>query len=222
MTDDTVIGRLAAANPIPPPVRLTASPTRLFSARRHLLAAALVAAAISLPAVAFADDIGGLLGFSTQGQPVATSDTSFTQVTRLHDALRELGFPSTLQLLDERDGISFYAARRADGTFCFAVDSTAGKGVGCDLGSPSGAVFPSPQRPIVDFSRFSHGARLAGFAADGIASVALVDASGATIASAPVVNNVYAVANPPAGAAGVEARDTHGTVVYGRSFEQAP
>ena len=37
------------------------------------------------------------------------------------------------------------------GVVCVAVDAGEGKAVGCDLGSPSGARFPSPQRPILDF-----------------------------------------------------------------------
>jgi hypothetical protein len=219
---DPVITRLAAANPYPAP---TASPAANAPRRftpRVVLGAAVAAIAISVPLAAFASDISGLFDVSTQGQPVATSDTSFARVTALNAALRELDFPSTMQLLDEREGVSFYGARRRDGRFCFAVESGAGKAVGCDNGSPSGAVFPSAQRPIIDFSRFSDGARLVGFAADGVASVALFDASGMRIASAPVVNNVYADVNPPAGAAGVEALDAHGAVIYRRSFDHAP
>jgi hypothetical protein len=180
------------------------------------------AIAIGVPAAALADDVAGLFAFSTEGHPVATSDTPFAQVSGLNAALQELAFPSTMQLLDRRDGVSFYGARRNDGTFCFAVDSGAGQGVGCDNGTRSGVAFPSPQRPILDFSRFSGGARLVGFAADGVASVALTDASGTTIASAPVIANVYADVNPPAGAAGVVALDANGSVVYRRSFSQAP
>jgi hypothetical protein len=222
LIDDPVIARLVAANPVAAPSPLIASRLGRGRPRHRLLAAALAAAAISVPAAAFAGDIGGLLGFSAHGQPVATSTTPFAHISGLNEALRELNFPATLQLLDRRDGISFYAARRPDGILCFAVDSDTGKGVGCDLGSPAGAIFPSPERPIIDFSRFSNGARLAGFAADGVATVALLDAAGATLASAPVVDNVYADANPPAGAVGVEALDTHGTVVYRRDFGQTP
>ena len=206
-----VIARLAAANPVAaPPVVHASAPVR---ARRRVLVAALAVASITLPGVAFADEVGGLFGFSAQGEPAATTSTPFAQVTALDEALRELDFPATLQFLGRRDGIGFYAARRADGAFCVAVDSGGGKGVACDLGSPSGAIFPSPQRPLIDFSRFSHGVRLAGFAADGVSSVALVDAAGAIVASAPVVDNVYADANPPAGAVAVEARDAHGAVI---------
>lgn len=219
MTSDPVIARLAAANPFPAPPATASRPPR-FRPRRRLLAAAIAAALVSVPAAAFADDIGGLLGFSTQGQPVATRDTALSQLSGLNAAMGELGFPSTLRLLDERDGIRFYAARRADGRFCFGIERRTGEaGGGCVLG---GASFPSPERPIIDFSRFSDGARLAGFAADGVANVSLLDDSGGVIASAPVVNNVYADADPPAGAVAVEAVDNHGTVVYRRSFDQAP
>lgn len=222
MIHDAVIARLAAANPFPTAAPLTATPTQRRGHRRRLAVAALAAAAIAVPAAAFADGIGSLLGFSTQGTPVATSDTPFTRVSGFAEALPELGVPSTLRLLATRDGISFYAARRPDGHYCFAVDSARRKGLGCDMGSPAGAFFPSPQRPIFDFSRFSHGERLVGFAADGVASVSLIDASGAVIASAPVIDNVYANASPPPGAAGVEALDAHGKVVYRRGFDELP
>jgi hypothetical protein len=190
-----------------------------------MLAAVLVAA----PAVAFAGDIAGLFGFSTQGQPVATSETPFSKASGLNRAMAELGFPATLQLIATREGISFYAARRADGHVCVAIDTAPAaadhKAVGCDLGNPSypgNPAFPSPERPIIDFSRFSDAAPLAGFAADGISTVNLLDQAGNVIASAPVSDNVYADANPPAGGAAVEALDSHDDVIYERAFDEAP
>ena len=132
--------------------------------------------------------------------------------------MQELGFPSRLHLLTERDGVAFYAARRKNGTFCFAVDLDGRKAVGCSV-APS---FPSPQRPIVDFSRFSKGARIVGFAADGVSTIALIDGSGETIATAPVIDNVYAATNTRPGAVGVEALDAQGAVVYTRAFHEAP
>ena len=222
MIQDPVIIRLAAVNPVPAAAPLTATPAGRRGHRRRLVVVALAVAAIAAPAAAFADDIGSLLGFSTRGTPVSASETPFTRVSGFADALPELGVPSTLRQLATRDGISFYVARRPDGKYCFAVDAASHKGLGCDMGSPAGAFFPSPQRPIFDFSRFSHGARLVGFAADGVATVALIDASGAVIASAPVIDNVYADASPPPGAAGVEALDARGTVVYRRGFDELP
>jgi hypothetical protein len=220
--NDPVIARLAAANPVPAAMPFAAAPARRPAHRRRLAALALASAAIAAPAAAFADEIGSLLGFSTRGTPVATSDTPFARLSSFTEAFQELGVPSTLQLLATREGISFYVARRSDGKYCFAVASAGRRGAGCDLGSPAGAVFPSPQRPIFDFSRFSQGERLVGFAADGVASVALIDASGAVVDSAPVIDNVYADASPPPGAAGIEALDARGTVVYRRGFDELP
>jgi hypothetical protein len=217
MNDDQLIARLAAANPVPTGTQVR-EPRPLRFPQRVVLAAAFAAAAIGLPAVAFADEIGALFGFSNKGTPVPTSASPFTQDSSLNQAMQELDFPSRLHLLTERDGVRFYAARRANGAFCFAVDLEGRKAVGCSL-IPA---FPSPQRPIVDFSRFSKGARIVGFAADGVSTIALVDASGATIAAAPVIDNVYAESNTVPGAVGVEALDAQGAVVYTRSFDEAP
>jgi hypothetical protein len=227
MSTHPVIARLAAANPFPPTAPRTAATRSL--ARRRALIAAVAALVVALPAVALGTDVGGLFGFSTEGEPIATGDTPFGHDSGLEQAMTDLGFPSTLQLIATRDGIAFYAARRADGHFCFAVDAEPGaadhKGVGCDLGNPSlpgEPAFPSPARPIIDFSQFSSGQHLVGFAADGVASVDLLDAAGSVIASAPVSDNVYAVATPPPGGAAVEALDARGTVVYERTFGEAP
>lgn len=228
MSNDPIIARLAAANPFPSPVDRAGATSRR-QPRRRVLVAVLAAALIAVPAVAFAGEIGGLFGFSSEGPPKPTSDTAFAEATGLDQAMAELGFPSTLQLIASRDGIDFYAARRADGHFCFALDaapgSSAHKAVGCDLGDPAlpnEPAFPSPERPIVDFSRFSGGARLVGFAADGVATVNLLDAAGNVLASAPVSDNVYADASPPAGGAAVEALDGRGRVVYTRRFDETP
>lgn len=217
MNDDQLIARLAAANPVPTGTQVC-EPQPLRFPRRTALAAALAAATIGLPAVSFADEIGALFGFSNEGTPVPTSASPFSQDSSLNQAMRELDFPSRLHLLTERDGVKFYAARRANGAFCFAIDLDGRKAVGCNA-TPA---FPSPERPIIDFSRFSKGARIVGFAADGVSTIALIDASGATIATAPVIDNVYAASNTAPGAAGVQALDAQGTVVYTRSFHEAP
>ena len=217
MNDDQLIARLAAANPVPTSSDVRTPPPLRFP-RRIALAAALAAAAIGVPAAAFADEIGALFRFSNEGTPVPTNASPFARDSSLNQAMQELDFPSRLQLLTERDGVTFYAARRANGEFCFAIELDGRRAVGCNL-SPA---FPSRERPIVDFSRFSRGARVVGFAADGVSSVALVNASGATVASAPVIDNVYAASNDAAGAVGVEALDPQGNVVYARSFDELP
>jgi hypothetical protein len=227
MSTDPVITRLAVANPFPSTVQ--AAVARHPLRPRRLALAVVLAVVVTVPAVAFAASVGGLFGFSTEGSSVATSDTPFSKISGLAQASSDLGFPSTLQLLASRDGINFYAARRADGHVCVAVDEAPGapadKIVGCDLGNPSVSgtpAFPSPQRPIIDFSRFSQGTRLAGFAADGVSAVELVDDSGAVIATAPVSDNVYADVDAHDAGTAVEALDANGAVVYKRSFDQAP
>ena len=217
MKDDRLIARLAAANPVPPFADIHPRHTPRLPLRVAAVAA-VAAALMSLPALAFADELTGFFGFSNEGSPVPASAPPFTQDSSLNEAMEELGFPRRLHVIAERDGVTFYAARRSSGEFCFAVDLDGRKAVGCSI-DPR---FPSPERPIVDFSRFSGGARIVGFAADGVSSVALVGASGATIATAPVIDNVYAASNTEPGAVGVKALDAQGTVVYTRLFHEAP
>jgi hypothetical protein len=176
-----VIARLTAANPVPAP---TTERPRPRSKRRAVLVVAL-AAGVAVPAAAFADRLVAVLGLSNQGTPVATDSLSLMRATKLAEAVQELTVPTAMHLLGTRDGISFYVARRADGDYCFAIESDAAKGVGCDLTG----TFPSPSRPVMVFPPFR---QFAGFAADGVAAVQGLDASGAEVTSAPVVDNVFA------------------------------
>jgi hypothetical protein len=205
--NNDVIARLAAANPRP-----TATPVRrpeplVVPARRAALVLALTAA-VALPAVAFADKLGGLLGLSNQGTPVATSSLDLAKDSGLDQAMQQLAFPSRLRLLGTVNGVSFYAARRDDGDYCFAIESSAAKGVGCDLNG----TFPSASRPVMTFPPLI---QFAGFAADGVATVAGVDASGKTVVSAPVTGNLFAATTPgpfPSVVA-IEALDAQGNVL---------
>jgi hypothetical protein len=179
--------------------------------RRALLALAL-AIVIGVPAAAFADDIGSLLGFSNKGTVVATRTLS--KDSSLVQDMRQLGFPSTLELLGTREGISFYAAQKPLGYCLAVVESATPEGlqrpasdVGCENGSDS---FPSARNPV---SVFPVGGRFAGFAADGVASVALVDGSGRTLASANVSQNLFVGGAMPMGPVTVVALDAHGDVL---------
>ncbi len=173
--------------------------------RLRLVAFAAVAV-IVIPAVAFADTIGGLLGISNQGTTVAAGDTPFANDPDLYAAMQQLGL-TTMQLLGERDGIGFYAARNPKGDFCFAISSTIAKGVGCRLDNE----FPSARDPLIDM--FSSPLQISGFAADEVSEVAVVDSSGDTLATIPVSGNIYALPDPPAGAYEVEALDANGDVL---------
>jgi hypothetical protein len=62
---------------------------------------------------------------------------------------------------------------------------------------------------------------LAGFAADGVARVDLVDGNGATIVSAPVVDNLYAATDiPQVAVAAIVAYDADGHVVYRKELRR--
>jgi hypothetical protein len=167
-----------------------------------------VAAVVAIPAVAFAGRLADLFGLSNPGTPVATSALDLSHDAGLSEAMQQLGFPSTMTELGTVNGVTFYAARRADGDYCFAIESAAAKGVGCDF---NGA-FPSPARPVMVFPPLE---QFAGYAADGVATVAGVDAAGQTVVSAPVVDNLFAATTPgpfPTVVA-IEARDSQQNVI---------
>jgi hypothetical protein len=171
------------------------------------LALALVAA-VALPAAAFAGKLGNLLGLSNQGTTVATSSLDLSKDTGLDEAMQQLAFPSAMHLLGTRNGVGFYAARRADGDYCFAIESKVASGVGCDL---NGA-FPSAMQPVMVFPPLI---QFAGYAADGVASVAGIDAAGRTVISEPVSQNLFAstTRGPFPAVVAIEALDSHGTVL---------
>jgi hypothetical protein len=205
--NNDVIARLAAANPQPTAAPLQQPEPVVVPTRQVVLALALVAA-VALPAAAFAGKLGDLLGLSNQGTTVATSSLDLSKDTGLDQAMQQLAFPSAMHLLGTKNGVSFYAARRADGDYCFAIESKVAKGVGCDLNG----TFPSSARPVMVFPPLI---QFAGFAADGVATVAGIDSAGNTVISEPVSQNLFASTTPgpfPSVVA-IEALDTHGNVL---------
>lgn len=209
MTNDPLLARLVAANPVPTEAQLhEPEPLQLFQPGRATLLLA-ICIAVVVPSVAFAGRLGGLLGLSNQGSPVATG--SLAADTSLATAMREFGFPATLHLLGDRDGIKFYAAQKS-GSYCFAVVETSSSAGSQRSASDAGCdgAFPSAQVPV---SVFPVAGRFAGFAADGVASVALVNASGATLATGDVRNNLFVGDAMPSGLVMVEALDADGNVL---------
>jgi hypothetical protein len=197
MTSD-VIARLAAANPVPTPVR-----TR---SRRRRYALVVAAAALLVPAAYAADRV---LGIGNEGTSVPTADVLPGQ-SQLDEALRDMQVGDTMQLLGTVDGVRIYAARNAAGHICLAIDHVAEtyeKGVLCDLNDPG---FPSAGQQVLTFP-----GQLQGVAADGVATVEFVDADGNVLDSAPVTDNLFA-SSTRIGlgiAAYVEALDANGTVL---------
>ncbi|MGH3002968.1 MAG: hypothetical protein ACRDM1_09990 [Gaiellaceae bacterium] len=206
---ENVIVRLATANPVPTGTPLRVSRPR--PARRTALAAAL-ATTVAVPAVAFAGHLGDLLGISNQGTSVPTSSVLPGQ-SRLDQALQQLGVGSTMQALGTLNGVAFYATREPDGNFCLAIDHVAAtyqKGVMCDLNSDN---FPSADVQALSFPR-----TLQGVAADGVATVAFLDAAGNVLDSTAVVGNLFCSDRsgsplPKGEAAVLETRDANGNVL---------
>jgi hypothetical protein len=183
MSND-VITRLAAANPVPTgrPLHL---PKPVRGRRAHASVAVALVLAVAIPAAAFAGKLGELLGISNGGTTVSTG-TVLPGETNLDAAMQQLKVGGTMQSLGTLNGVAFYATRNAHGDFCLAIDSSAGKGFGCDQNADG---FPSAAAQAFTFPVFTH---LRGVAADGVATVQALDANGQVIDSAPVLNNLFA------------------------------
>lgn len=209
-----VIGRLAAANPVPTGA-FVREPQPFRIAHRRVALTLAVAAAVALPALAFAGRLESLLGISNAGTTVSTSAVLPGQ-TNLDQAMQELKVGGTMQYLGTLNGAAFYATRNEDGNFCIAIDHVADrydKGFGCDLNADG---FPSATRPVLAFPAVRG---LQGVAADGVATVELLDANGNVVASAPVTNNLFESATPPAGQpALIVTLDANGSVTSKQPF----
>lgn len=186
MSND-VIRRLAAANPVPTgkPLELP-EPVHLRS--RRFAIAVVLAVAIVIPATAFAGRLADILGITNAGTSVPVTSV-LPGETKLDAAMQELKVGGTMQSLGTLNGVAFYATRNTDGDFCFAmvrVDGQFGKGFGCDLNAVG---FPSPTVQALTFPELT---RLQGVAADGVATVQALDASGNVLDSTPVEDNLFA------------------------------
>lgn len=122
-------------------------------------------------------------------------------------------------LLAVRNGHAFYRLDRADGDPCYAV------GAASDIGIPGSVVcarggFPATGSPVLDLSVYEGTRRdvrefglykVAGLAADGVASVQFFRPNGSVALTVPVAGNVYATTDVPLGpVAGLAALDKAG------------
>jgi hypothetical protein len=117
-----------------------------------------------------------------------------------------------MRLVAVRDGRAFYELDTANGR-CFGVGSANAIGDPGGEACPAGAAqFPSPDRPIFDFSVYearpgaSHDQltvyRLEGFAADGVSAVGVLNRAGKVSLRVPVADNVYVLDPIPPGLTG--------------------
>ena len=110
---------------------------------------------------------------------------------RLRDASTEV------RQLASRNGRNYFVIENAGGDRCFAVGPVEKREyVFGQVSCTRSPVFPSPERPIFDFSVFSgldspRVRRIEGFAADGVAMVGVVTADGNLEALTDVETNVY-------------------------------
>jgi hypothetical protein len=215
--NNDVITRLAAANPLPtgepfhPPEAMHVRP-------RRIAIAVTLAAAIAIPATAFAGKLGDLLGITNDGTPVPVNSV-LPGETKLDAAMKELKVGGTMQSLGTLNGVAFYATRNADSNFCFAmvrVDGQFGKGFGCDLNADN---FPSANVQALTFPDLT---RLQGVAADGVATVQALDANGNVLDSTPVEDNLFASATdlPDGAVAEIRTLDAAGNVTATQQFRK--
>jgi hypothetical protein len=235
MKNIDVLEAVAALNPYPELSALESPPARDRTFARVLarrgpaartlpgraaVAAIVLATALALPALAISGRLGEIFGFSNAGTGVDRVDL------RSASAL-DLAGSGKLSLLASRNGIGVYAATGTGGERCFFVgppriSDRRGIGGGC-LNAKASANFPSREEPVVDMSAFAYAPytrneqvrRLAGVAADGVATVEVIGANCTVIARTPVRDNVYATTDVPAKpAAGIRALDRNGKTVF--------
>jgi hypothetical protein len=151
-----------------------------------------------------------VLSASNRGTPVSL---------RLH-SLRGVGVEG-ITLVAQREGLRFYVIARTDGTRCYALGLAGSDSLFGQVSCP-GPAFPSRSKPILDLSTWQtqpdtgqHIGRLVGFAADGIAAVALAAPDGTVHDRTTVEDNVYLRQEPTAAAtAAVVAFDRGGHLAY--------
>jgi hypothetical protein len=203
--------------------RRPAPPRYLRRSSRVAAIAGAVAVLLAIPALALSGVLGGAFDFSNNGQTVPQSGIGLTSAKALDLTGVKAG---TLKLLAARQGVGIYAARSTSGNLCYFVGApkpdSRGLGGGC-LNATASAAFPSPAQPLIDMSGFmytpgAHGEtvrRLAGIAADGVATIQLLDRACQPITEAPVRDNVYIDANvPDTPAVAIRALDGSGKRVY--------
>ena len=159
---------------------------------------------------------GDLAQLSNEGQPIQPGKGQRQELANV-DAVAASRMAS-------RAGRTFYRLVHADGSACYAVDTTGGDHVGNTACPAIGTTFPTASNAVLDLSVFESTSHqpgdvqivaAQGFAADGVRSVALLDHRGRVVARAPVAGNVYAI-DIPAGqsATTVVAYDARHAEVY--------
>jgi hypothetical protein len=194
-------------------------PRHRFSQRR-LVMACVLAISLAAPALALSGVLGSTFGFSNQGTPVRHKN-----LDTIHSLRATSARPGSFVKLASREGISVYGARSKKGKrLCFYWGPNAGTG-----SCLAPADFPSPALPVWDMSVITGEppysiTHLVGVAADGVASIQVLDRDCQPVATVPVIDNVYIdVLKPMAPKIGlfvgepyIVARDSSGKLIWHR------
>jgi hypothetical protein len=159
---------------------------------------------------------GNLAQMSNKGQPIEPGNGQ-------RQELQNVGAIAVSRMAT-RAGRFFYRLVQPDGTVCYAIDTTGGDHLGNTSCPASGTTFPTSSDPVLDLSIFEstshipgdfHIVSAQGFAADGVASVALLNSDGRLVSRKRTAGNVYALDVPSGRAAtSVVAYDARGSEVY--------
>lgn len=156
----------------------------------------------------------GLSRMSATGTPVSLPTAT---IAKLH-----LASFTRISLMASHGQRRFYRLDRGAGTPCFARGRTdAPYPIGMIACRTAAPYFPSAELPILDLSTVEisgtdgqpHLLRAEGFAADGVAAIALVDAHGSIIQRLPVSGNVYYDDAVPNNVTGLEALAADGQIL---------
>jgi hypothetical protein len=188
-----------------------------------VLIAVIVIAVGAIAAVLLLRDDGGgvnetLAAFSNRGRPI-----EMALPERLGPNVKPTG---EVLLIAERKGLRFLRLPRVDGSSCWA---TADRRFG-DWGLTEFACetdftrFPDPRRPVLTVGRLGVSpdpelrlidyTTFAGFAADGVRRVAVIDEHDRVVPVAEVVRNVFYAPTPPTRVKAIAALDAAGMVVW--------
>lgn len=167
-----------------------------------------------------------LSAFSTRGRPIQLA------VPERYGGPNSPKLTGEANLVGERGGLRFVRLPREDGSSCWATSETRSgewqlTNYVCETGF---ARFPDPERPVIVVGRFTilPGTQymvydsFAGFAADGVKRIGVIDAEDRLIQVTQVVDNVFFTPTAPGRIKAVAALDVTGEVIWRSGGVQLP
>jgi hypothetical protein len=172
------------------------------------------------------DEDGDLAAMSTRGRPV---EMAVPERAGAPDSPKLTG---EAILIAKRGGIRFVRLPREDGSSCWSTaEQRSGEwqltNYGCETGFTR---FPDPEQPVMVVGRLQiiPGTQsmvyqsFAGFAADGVERIGVIDEQDRSIEVTSVVDNVFFTPRPPGRVKAVTAIDEAGEVIWRSAGVQLP